>query len=59
MRGYQKIFLKAFCDTVAFLAGTVVATIAVDKGITVYKKLKEKSEERKNGNNEEYETGTF
>lgn len=36
MKGYQKIFLKAFCDTAAFLAGTVVATVAVDKGITVW-----------------------
>ena len=51
---------KAFIDTAIVLLGTMVATIAVDKGIILFKKVKEKLEEMKNDNdNEEYETGTF
>ena len=51
---------KAFIDTAIVLLGTMAATIAVDKGIILLKKAKEKLEEMKNDNdNEEYETGTF
>lgn len=53
-------FKKAFIDTSIVLLGSLVATIAVDKGIILFKKAKEKLEEMKNDNdNEEYETGTF
>ncbi len=52
-------FVKAFTDTVIILLGTMTATFAVDKGIGIYKKIKEKRKELKNVDNEEYETGTF
>lgn len=53
-------FKKAFIDTTVILLGSLAATIAVDKGIILFKKAKEKLEEMKNDNdNEEYETGTF
>lgn len=53
-------FKKAFIDTSVVLLGSLAATIVVDKGIILFKKVKEKLEEMKNGNdNEEYETGTF
>lgn len=52
-------FVKVFTDTVIVLLGTMTATLVVDKGIEVYKKIKERKEELKNVDDEEYETGTF
>lgn len=51
--------VKAFLDTLTVLVGTMLATVVVDKGIVLYKKIKERRKELKNANHEEYETGTF
>lgn len=47
------------CQSALITLGTMATVVAIDKGIVIYQKIKERKEEMKNDDNEEYETGTF
>lgn len=47
------------CQSAVITLGTMATVVVFDKGIEAYQNFKEKREEMKNDDNEEYETGTF
>lgn len=55
----MKLFVKSMCQSAVITLGTMATVVVIDKGIEAYQNFKEKREEMKNGDNEEYETGTF
>lgn len=59
MKKYLKLFVKSMCQSAVITLGTMATVVVIDKGIEAYQNFKEKREEMKNDDNEEYETGTF
>ncbi len=59
MKKYLELFVKSMCQSAVIALGTMATVVAIDKGIETYQNFKEKREEMKNDDNEEYETGTF